>query len=335
MRNLKVMSALALAGILPLTGCEPAPTFYVAPNGSDSNPGTIEQPWKTLNHALRQMDPGEVLNVREGLYSENVHVSASQITPGTAESPITIKAHPGETPEIRGLFWLTNPSYWKIQNLEFTWNNGNSSSDHMVKLRGGTGWELTGSRLSGARSFAALLVGMEAKNFKVSGNVVHDTYPSNGLNQDHLIYVDNGSGNGVIERNLLYNALNGRGVKLGPGSLSSPGTDNITVRYNTIVNTTGPSNVQFSGNSSNNVVERNIMVDPQSQRANVTVYEIQGTNNVVRNNVGHGGARVADFISGRVINGGGNQQIDPDLDQNFAPQNPSAQGYGHLAPAGS
>ena len=74
---------------------------YLAPLGDDSNPGTIIRPWKTLQHAIEQLTPGDVLYVRGGTYFESqITVSVS----GTPTEPITIRNYPGESPVVDGGF---------------------------------------------------------------------------------------------------------------------------------------------------------------------------------------------------------------------------------------
>lgn len=71
-------------------------TYYVAPGGSNGNPGTESQPWATFQHAADTAQPGDTVCFRGGTYSidEETHLTQS----GTAESPITFIAYPGETP---------------------------------------------------------------------------------------------------------------------------------------------------------------------------------------------------------------------------------------------
>lgn len=72
--------------------------YYVSPDGFDSNPGTLSQPWRTIQRAAGQLAPGETVFIRDGTYSE-------QITPeqsGTAGQPIVYAAYAGETPVIDG-----------------------------------------------------------------------------------------------------------------------------------------------------------------------------------------------------------------------------------------
>src|SRR3954463_13132496 len=65
---------------------------YADPKGDDAQAGTKEKPWKTLAHALKQLQPGDVLYLRGGTYYEALAIRTS----GTKEMPITIRSAPGE-----------------------------------------------------------------------------------------------------------------------------------------------------------------------------------------------------------------------------------------------
>jgi len=66
--------------------------FVDAAKGDDHNAGTQQAPWKTINHALTQLSPGETLYLREGVYFENVRCAVA----GEPDQPITLRAYPGE-----------------------------------------------------------------------------------------------------------------------------------------------------------------------------------------------------------------------------------------------
>jgi len=66
--------------------------------GNDENDGSNERPFRTIQHALTKLAPGETLYLRGGRYFENVYVSHV----GTAKSPITIRSYPGEQAIIDG-----------------------------------------------------------------------------------------------------------------------------------------------------------------------------------------------------------------------------------------
>lgn len=72
--------------------------FVDAAAGNDLHNGSKGKPWRTVNHALRQIAPGDTLYLRGGTYYEHVVVPVS----GQAGKPITIRSHPGELAVIDG-----------------------------------------------------------------------------------------------------------------------------------------------------------------------------------------------------------------------------------------
>lgn len=72
--------------------------FVDATRGSDASDGSKNKPWKTINHALKRLKPGDTLYLRGGSYFENVYCAIS----GTAEKKITIRSFPGERAIISG-----------------------------------------------------------------------------------------------------------------------------------------------------------------------------------------------------------------------------------------
>src|SRR5579862_9104115 len=74
--------------------------FVDAVRGSDTNPGSEQAPWKTVQHALSQLAPGDTLYLRAGVYYETVRCSLA----GEPGRPITIRACPGERAILDGGF---------------------------------------------------------------------------------------------------------------------------------------------------------------------------------------------------------------------------------------
>jgi len=72
--------------------------YYVSPSGNDSYPGTLSQPFRTINAGVDALGPGDTLYVRAGSYHETLDIRVS----GTASERITIAAYPGERPFIDG-----------------------------------------------------------------------------------------------------------------------------------------------------------------------------------------------------------------------------------------
>ncbi len=75
-----------------------AATYYTATTGFDSNPGTIEQPFKTIVKGVHSMRAGDTLKIREGTYAERLHHNSRVVFPsGTSwTNAVTIAAYPGE-----------------------------------------------------------------------------------------------------------------------------------------------------------------------------------------------------------------------------------------------
>lgn len=78
----------------------PSPDYVVAPGGSDEQPGTLAAPFATIQHALAQAKPGEVVALREGVYRQAVKLTGKS---GTEGAPITLTAYGQEKPVISGL----------------------------------------------------------------------------------------------------------------------------------------------------------------------------------------------------------------------------------------
>ncbi|MBN1484358.1 MAG: hypothetical protein JXA37_06510, partial [Chloroflexia bacterium] len=44
--------------------------YYVAPTGSDSNPGTQDYPWQTIQKAADTLAAGDTVYIKAGIYEE-------------------------------------------------------------------------------------------------------------------------------------------------------------------------------------------------------------------------------------------------------------------------
>ncbi|MBI2194486.1 MAG: hypothetical protein HYU36_21115 [Planctomycetes bacterium] len=77
----------------------PGPAHFVDPKvGDDRSEGSETHPWRTLQHAVVQLHPGDTLYLRGGTYTEHVTVTAS----GAPDKPMTIRSYPGELAIIDG-----------------------------------------------------------------------------------------------------------------------------------------------------------------------------------------------------------------------------------------
>lgn len=80
----------------PLVGWLEATEYFVAvdhPNASDSNSGlSLAEPFRTLSRAVQALYPGDVLNIKEGIYREPL----IPVRSGTSNNQIVIRAWPGD-----------------------------------------------------------------------------------------------------------------------------------------------------------------------------------------------------------------------------------------------
>jgi len=93
-------TALALSVFMLISAPAEAASWYVATNGSDTNPGTLAAPFATINKGVSKLDyPGDMLYVRGGTYNQLVTVWGVH---GSQTSPIYIQPYNGETVVIDG-----------------------------------------------------------------------------------------------------------------------------------------------------------------------------------------------------------------------------------------
>ncbi len=116
-------------------GCQPkAPTetklacYYVATDGSDSNPGTLAKPFATLERARDSIrglvslpDGGVTVYLRGGKYFRKSEFSLTTQDSGTAEKPIVYQAYSGEQPRIIGGKQLEPKWFSKVTESSPVW----------------------------------------------------------------------------------------------------------------------------------------------------------------------------------------------------------------------
>jgi hypothetical protein len=107
-----------------------AADYYVATDGNDDNPGTLEAPFATVERGQEEASPGDTVFIREGVYefsSTTRTVGVSFTKSGTESARINYFAYPGERP-IFDLFEVlpnarvtgfdVNCSYIHIRGIE-------------------------------------------------------------------------------------------------------------------------------------------------------------------------------------------------------------------------
>jgi hypothetical protein len=143
-------AAFILAVVLPLSTPTPdgvnstGTVYYISPDGSDSNPGTRSQPWRTWSYALNKtrLKPGMTLIAKNGRYdtsvhggmTPNCHNTLGNMNNGTASEPITVKAENERLAYIRitsehsGIA-LSNCSFWIVEGFRVESENLKNQAD--------------------------------------------------------------------------------------------------------------------------------------------------------------------------------------------------------------
>jgi len=80
-------------------------TYCVAPSGQDTNPGTAERPFRTIQKAADVVKPGDKVIVRAGVYPESVVIKTS----GEAGKPIVFEGERGAKGEWKTIVDRSQP----------------------------------------------------------------------------------------------------------------------------------------------------------------------------------------------------------------------------------
>lgn len=85
--------------VFAFTHVAQATNFHVAPSGSDANTGTQAAPFRTIQRAADLAQPGDIINVHEGVYRERVNPRRGGISDSKR---IVYQTAPGERVVIKG-----------------------------------------------------------------------------------------------------------------------------------------------------------------------------------------------------------------------------------------
>jgi hypothetical protein len=161
---------------------EKGPTYYVSPDGNDSNTGSINSPWMTIEHAADLAEAGGTVYIRGGVYNEAPQISKG----GKADAVLTIAAYPGETPVldgsnhslITGITITQGVSYLKLDGLHFVnfrmagvvldGSNSNIELDNLDCSGAENGLRMTWGESGGATEFGSV------DHITIAGGSYHD-----------------------------------------------------------------------------------------------------------------------------------------------------------------
>jgi hypothetical protein len=281
-----------LPGLLGLLIVAPAGAadIYVAPDGQDTNPGTIALPLQTIGKAAEMATPGTTVRVAPGVYPEILETSAS----GTAAARIRYVSSVPWQAKIRTRgpddhwSWSNFGSYVDIEGFDVSGNGvggiGNLGSN--VAMSGNHVHDIPALGCPGDGGAGIETGEYTAVNSSIIGNLVHDIgeFPNpcprvHGIYHSHeggrvvnnIVYRTSGWGIHLwhapyrltIANNLVFNNANG-GIVVGAGDgpyygdRSKP-ADEILVLNNIVYDNRGIGIEESGVTGLNNIYANNLM----------------------------------------------------------------------------
>lgn len=217
-------------------GKGPAPAQnerYVATSGSDSNRGSRERPWQSLQHAAAMAKPGMTIHVAPGTYAGPVITNVS----GTADARIRFISDARWGAAIRSYggsdVWTNKGSYVDIAGFDIRGDgaNGILNWGSQVRIIANHVHDIPAPHCTGDGGAGIDNAEYNASDNDVIGNVVHDIGEGPGsCGRVHGIYHSNLRGH--IYNNVVYRSA-GYGIHLWHAA------SNVVIANNTLVGNGG------------------------------------------------------------------------------------------------
>lgn len=306
--------------------------YYVSPDGSDGNEGSMNKPLRSIATALSKTIPGDTVLVRNGTYSEKVVFPRS----GRLDKYITLKVYPGEKAVIDGaslsvtgkeaLVTIRNNSYiilegFDICNYKSTtpWVNVNG----ILVDQGSKNIRIKKNRIYNIEHNVRPEDGRSGHGIEIIGNtnvmMTHILVEENEIHDCNTGYSENLTINGyvdsfIIRKNKIYNAENiGIDAAGGYSANSNPAYNyarNGLISENELYNidmTTGPIGGAhghgaigiYVDGARNIIVERNKVHECDRGIGIVSENDAYPTSNcIIRNNFVYNGFRTGIYLGG-------------------------------------
>ena len=218
-------------------------TFYVSTAGLDSNPGTLAQPWRTPQHAVNVMAPGDTTLVLAGTYSGQTYCDGSTGDGGSTAGFVSLKAYPGATPVLTGAvdgIIKISCDYFSVQGFNIA-GPAVVGGTNIYPMGGSSHIRLIGNDIHGSVC-QGISMDPDTTDYEILGNRIHHNgvQPTACDQQAHGLYLQ--GDRHVVKNNLLHDNHD-YGIQAYPY-----GRDSV-IAYNVSVNN-GKAGIVMGGNGS-------------------------------------------------------------------------------------
>lgn len=246
--------ALGASEISSIAHSPRAGDFYVAPDGTPSNPGSKSAPWDlaTALYRPKTMYPGATIWIRGGHYGDGKTIFQTRLL-GTPDAPIVVRQYPGERATIDG--WIqagccdadpqpAEGGYVWFWGFEIA----NSIADRTGSPQGPPDWGKSAmpnaidSWAPGTRFINLVIhdtregIGWwsEAGAGEAYGNLIYyNGFQASDRGHGHGIYIQNKSGTKRIEDNIVFDQF---GIGIHAYGSSKAWVRDIVLRGNVVFN---------------------------------------------------------------------------------------------------
>ncbi|MEM9921718.1 MAG: right-handed parallel beta-helix repeat-containing protein, partial [Bacteroidota bacterium] len=241
--------------LLCLSTLSNATNYYVSTSGNDANPGTISQPFRSIQYALNTASNLETLFIEGGIYNERVTFTVS----GTESNPITITSYNGVATIDGNGFTLFGPYGGMFEMID---------CNHLV---------IDNLRVQHSTYIGFLVFGNDVTDITIRNCSTFDT-GSSGIYANGQAAV----GSYGIRKILIENNSIERAINRSPGGYEecislTEGVENFTIRFNEVFNggigtiPGGPIGIDAKNGVRNGVIHGNVVYDMNNSSAGIYV----------------------------------------------------------------
>ncbi len=262
MRNFKRNAFVFIIALMSLSTDIYATYYYVSQSGNDSNQGSFNSPFKTINRGLKFSVPGDTVFVRSGTYVEKVWLLNS----GTISNPISLLAYPGEIAIIDGGGEHPNHDYGALLNVAGDYINV-------------SGFEIRNSNINGVW-LGGYGIKIQGGQNRISNMNVHHCW-SNGIliNGDNCTVEDCRVWEISLENEFGESQSDWASALSAARNINDGITKNAIIRRNIVYNNWGEGISTYEAEGT--IIEDNIVFDNWS----VNLYVSDARNVLVQRNI--------------------------------------------------